>query len=95
MANVLANTTLLIVNRWQIKKKIGTGAFGSVYAVRDIFTDVDTAAKFEPVDRSTSRLEHEFQVYNKLQSRGTHTAPVGVSRVYYYGCFQGFLNNHI
>ena len=41
-----------------VQKKIGSGSFGSVFQVTDLFTNNEYAMKIE-------KAENEFDIYNK------------------------------
>src|ERR1019366_9077039 len=52
---------------------------GRVYVGKDIRTGAEVAVKIGSPDRSSSRLNHEYEVYK------TAAGSIGISPVYWYG----------
>ena len=64
---------ILIGNRYRLKKKIGAGSFGEIFAAEDIHTHELYAIKTEQIRAKCPQLLYEAQLYNTFQ--GSVIAP--------------------
>ena len=71
-----------INSKYEIRKPIGEGAYGSVFKGKDVIVDQDVAIKIEKAEmRSTVKIEAE--VYKDLQKK--LTAIVGIPHMHWFG----------
>ena len=52
--------TTLVANRYEIRRKLGRGAFGDIFKGLDTVTGSDVAIKRELKSRDKLLLEHQF-----------------------------------
>ncbi|KAJ5067387.1 tau-tubulin kinase 1 [Anaeramoeba ignava] len=64
-------------NRWILEKKIGQGAFGDIYAARDIETKKNVAVKMEECAKKRESLKLEVVVLKSIQD--SPFAPIYIS----------------
>ncbi|KAJ5075408.1 tau-tubulin kinase 1 [Anaeramoeba ignava] len=64
-------------NRWVLEKKIGQGAFGDIYAARDIETKKNVAVKMEECTKKRESLKLEVVVLKSIQD--SPYAPIYIS----------------
>eukprot|EP00003_Mantamonas_plastica_P018508 TRINITY_DN3027_c0_g2_i5.p1 TRINITY_DN3027_c0_g2~~TRINITY_DN3027_c0_g2_i5.p1 ORF type:complete len:384 (-),score=55.80 TRINITY_DN3027_c0_g2_i5:22-1173(-) len=60
-------TSMVLRGRWQLLKKIGQGAFGSIYVAEDMETGEKVAVKVESLKSKKQVLKCEVAVLKKLQ----------------------------
>jgi serine/threonine protein kinase len=70
---------LRVGSKFQLNKKIGSGAFGEIYSGRNIKTGEEVAIKLEPVKSKFPQLLYETKLY-KLLNGG-----VGIPKIIWYG----------
>lgn len=70
-----------IANKYTIIKRIGQGAFGSVFKAECLKTKKTFAAKLEKVDTPFSLIKHEAAILHYLNSQTCSQVP----HIYYYG----------
>lgn len=54
--------------RFKVDEKLGSGAFGDIYAGHELGTNIPVAIKLEPVDARHPQLRYEARIYNSLQN---------------------------
>jgi serine/threonine protein kinase len=59
---------LIVANKYQLVKKIGSGSFGEIYLGKSIESNEDVAVKLEKKNSKFPQLEFEYRVYRALQS---------------------------
>ena len=69
----------LIGNEFRLRRKIGAGSFGEIYAGESIKTHRRVAIKKESIDANTSQLPYESKLYQILQGG------VGIPNFYWFG----------
>ncbi|CAO3596433.1 unnamed protein product [Absidia cylindrospora] len=75
---------VIVADRWIVSEKIGQGAFGEVFKVRDINTNHCYAIKREILKTKHSQLKYESTMYGVL------SGGVGIPRCLWHGQFDGF-----
>jgi serine/threonine protein kinase len=70
---------LRVGSKYRLKKRIGAGSFGEIYAGENVLTREDVAIKLESVQTRSPQLHTEFKLY-KILSGGT-----GIPRIDWYG----------
>ncbi|KIP07361.1 hypothetical protein PHLGIDRAFT_71282 [Phlebiopsis gigantea 11061_1 CR5-6] len=84
VADVRALETSCVAGRFKLLERIGQGSFvGTVYRGRDIMSQQEYAIKVEPYNSELSQLEHEFEVYSKLNGGQ------GIPRMHWQGAEHG------
>jgi len=74
-----------IANKYAILKRIGQGAFGSVFKAECLKTKKPYAAKLEQADTTFSLIKHEAAILHYLNSQKCTHLPY----IYYYGIQPG------
>lgn len=69
----------LIGNEFRLRRKIGAGSFGEIYAGESIKTHRRVAIKQESIDANTSQLPYESKLYQILQGG------IGIPNFYWFG----------
>ncbi|KAF8264747.1 kinase-like domain-containing protein, partial [Lactarius quietus] len=64
---------------YRVGKLLGSGGSGDVYSGKDIKTGAEVALKIGHADVSSSRISHEYNVYNSI------TGGIGIPPVRWYG----------
>jgi casein kinase 1 len=59
----------IINNRFVLGKKLGKGAFGSVYIAFDKELNIKVALKMERKDLERTTLSHEYKIYSQLEGQ--------------------------
>jgi len=67
--------------RFKLEEKLGSGAFGEIYAGHELGTDRPVAIKLERVDAQYPQLGYEARIYNSLQNNMND----GIPRMHYFG----------
>jgi len=57
----------LIMGRYRLLKKLGSGSFGEIYDGIDVHTEEKIAIKFEPLNSRYPQLQYESRVYKVLK----------------------------
>ena len=70
---------LLVGGHFALRKRIGGGSFGEIFAGTDTETGNDVAIKLEPARTSSPQLEFESRVYSILEGG------VGVPKIFWFG----------
>ncbi|GKT32419.1 Kinase, CK1 Casein kinase [Aduncisulcus paluster] len=70
---------LRVANKFQLRKRIGAGAFGEIYAGMNIATREDVAIKLESIDARHPQLLYESKLYRILHGG------MGIPYIHYYG----------
>jgi len=77
----LMSVNIVITEKYVITKRIGQGAFGSVFKAECFKTNKFYAAKLEKVDAAFSLVKHEAAILHYLNSQKCTNLP----NIYYYG----------
>jgi serine/threonine protein kinase len=67
--------------RFKIEEKLGSGAFGEIYAGHELGTKTPVAIKLERVDTRYPQLAYEARIYHSLQD----DMDDGIPRMHYFG----------
>lgn len=78
-----AGNSRVINGRWELREKLGTGGFGSVYRAADLRTREAVAVKIAHGKDGDDVLRAENRVYDGL--RNTTAEIVGVPRAHFFG----------
>ena len=70
---------LLVNNRYQLHRRIGSGSFGEIYNGFDNTTNKPVAVKLEPSKVRSPQLHIESRIYELLEGG------IGIPELYYYG----------
>lgn len=70
---------VIIGNKYEIKRLIGSGSFGKIYEGINIRTKEELAIKIEPIHLETNSLKYETKIYQYLN--GTN----GIASLKWYG----------
>jgi serine/threonine protein kinase len=65
--------------KYRLKRRIGAGSFGEIYAGENVLTHEDVAIKLESVQTRSPQLHTEFKLYRIL------SGGVGIPRIDWYG----------
>jgi serine/threonine protein kinase len=68
-------------HRFKVDYKLGSGAFGEIYAGHELYTDVPVAIKLEQTNARHPQLRYEARIYHTLQ----HELQGFIPRMYYFG----------
>jgi serine/threonine protein kinase len=67
--------------RFKLEEKLGSGAFGEIYAGHELGTDTPVAIKLERVDARYPQLGYEARIYHSLQNNMNG----GIPHMHYFG----------
>ena len=70
---------LRVGGKYKVTKKLGSGAFGDIYAGVNMKTNEEVAIKLEPLSTSKPQLNYESKIFNILQGSS------GVPQVFWFG----------
>jgi len=79
--------SLLIAKCYELRKKIGAGAFGEIYMARSNKDKHEYAIKLEERRCKYPQLKYEYKLYNHLHAKNEKKNPgkfLGIPKVYYY-----------
>ena len=71
--------SLAVGAQYKLGEKLGSGAFGEIYAGRNSLTGQDVAIKLEPLRAKHPQLAYEARVYERMRGK------IGIPNVYYFG----------
>lgn len=75
----------VIARTWKIRKKLGCGSYGTVYAARRISDGAPVAIKTEKISQNRNLLETEYEFYTWIYNSPPHVDVNGIPRAYYFG----------
>lgn len=73
---------MIINNKYEIDKSIGSGAFGSIFRGKNRRTQQQVAIKREPIASNLKLLKNETKIYNYLGNAD------GIPTLYWYGTYE-------
>lgn len=71
-----------IGQNFELKRKLGSGAFGDIYLGHNTKSNMDVAIKVERIDSPCPQLRYEHDIYKRLLC-DNQMADKGVPHVYY------------
>ena len=71
--------SLVVGAQYKLGNKLGSGAFGEIYAATNSLTGQEVAVKLEPLFAKNPQLAYEARVYERM-----HGKP-GIPSIYYFG----------
>ena len=77
------NDVLKVGKYYELKHKLGSGAFGEIYLAHNTKDDLDYAVKLEERRCKYPQLSYEYKLYRYLHAKGKQNE-IGIPRVYYY-----------
>jgi serine/threonine protein kinase len=69
---------LLIANKWQLERKLGSGSFGDVYRALNIQTGEYVAIKLEANNADSPQLAFEAKLYKLMKDIS------GIPKLFWY-----------
>ncbi len=73
---------VIIGGKWQLGKKIGSGAFGDIHVCYHVASGEEVAAKLESIKCKHPQLAYEYKLYKLLLQGG---GSIGMPNVQWFG----------